>query len=280
MRNNIQNVYKIALKEFSDLIRSNIIIIVLAVYFILLIYSYYNTYNRANIALSQLGVVSTLNNPAISPGEITDVLCGYGGLVAVILGLSSMYNEVNNKAINTLIAKPIYRDTILNGKLLGATAFAICLFIFTILFDVSMNFLFWGEYFSKIFPTFLGEVPLVLLLFLLCFMIFYLLTVLMFLFFNKVGMSFFLAFIAWIFLYEVIPSGLGLCLASLFPNANQMSWIIVSLSPQEIVYLIYGGATDTIGAISSNLSGLLTLILYVTILLIGCYITFLRRDIE
>jgi len=275
----MQNVFVIARKEFSDLVRSNVIIVVLAVYCILLLHAYYESYNLINNTLSQFGVVGPINDPAISPGELIGVLCSYGGLVAVVLGLSSMYNEVSNKALNTLIVKPVYRDVILNGKLLGAVFFAFCLFVFTTLINISLNFMFWGEHFSKAFPAFLGELPLVLVSYLLVFMMFYLLTVLMFLLFRRSSLAFFLAFMASIFLYEVVPSGFAPSLASFFPNSTQMGWVISSLSPKGMLSLIFSGATDTIGAFSANALEFFKLMLYVGVLLVSCYAAFLRRDI-
>lgn len=273
------NVFVIARKEFSDLVRSNVIVVVLAVYCVLLLYAYYDSYNVINDTLSQFGVVGPVNNPAISPGSLVGVLCGYGGLVAVVLGLSSMYYEVSNKALNTLMVKPVYRDTILNGKLLGAVFFALCLFVFTALVNIALNFMFWGEHFSKAFPAFLEQLPLVLISYLLIFMMFYLLTVLMFLLFRRSSLAFFLAFMAWIFLYEVVPSGFAPSLASFFPNSNQMGWVISCLSPKGMLSLIFSGATDTMGAFSANALEFFKLMLYVGVLLVSCYIAFLRRDV-
>lgn len=276
----MHNTLVIAKKEFSDLIRSNVVIIVMAVYLMSLLYSYYVSYNSINNTLLQFGVASFSKNPAISPGALINVLCGYGGLVAVVLGLSSMYHEVHNKALNTLVNKPVYRDTILNGKLLGAILFAFCLFIFTTLIDISLNFIFWGEHFNKIFSIFIGELPLVLVVYMLVFLMFYLLTVLMFLLFHRSSLAFFLAFILWIFIYDVLPSGFASCLASFFPNSDQTVWFFSCLSPNMMIFLIYAGATDTIGAISANAYEFLKLVLYIVVLLVSCYTVFLRRDIS
>jgi ABC-2 type transport system permease protein len=272
----------IASKEFSDLIRSNIMIAALAVYIVLLLYSYYTSLNIVNHNFSLPGFTFLSNKSvANAPGDLINVLCGYGGLVAVMLGLSSMYNEVSNRALNTLTVKPVYRDTILNGKLLGAVFFALLLFVFTSLADISLNFIFWGTYFSSMFPGFLGELPLVLICYLLVFMMFYLLTVLMFLLFNKSSLAFFLAFIAWIFIYRVLPSTFSLGLASFFSDTNQMNWIISSLSPYTMLNLIFVFSTTSgiIDTIQANYAEFFKLLLYVGVFLVSCYSVFLRRDV-
>ncbi len=276
----MRNTFVIAGKEFSDLVRSNVMVVVLAVYCMLLLYEYYDSYSVINNNLLQFGVVGPVDDPAISPGSLVSVLCGYGGLVAVVLGLSSMYYEVSNRAINTLMVKPVYRDVILNGKLLGAVFFAFCLFVFTVLVNISLNFVFWGEHFSRAFPAFLGRLPVVLVSYMQVFMMFYLLTVLMFLLFRRSSLAFFLAFIAWIFLYEVVPSGFSPSLASFFPNSEQMGWVISTLSPKGMLSLIFDRAADGMGAFSANILEFFKMMLYVGVLLVSCYIVFLRRDVS
>jgi ABC-2 type transport system permease protein len=257
-------------------------IIVVAVYVILLIFSFYTTLNAFNRDFSIPGFTYGSNDPIVNaPGDLVNVLCGYGGLVAIMLGLSSMYNEFSNSALNTLTVKPLYRDTILNGKLLGVLLFALLLFVFTCLADISLNFVFWGDHFSSLFSGFVGMLPLVLISYLLVFMTFYLLTILMFLLFNKSSLAFFMAFIAWTFIYNVLLSTFTLGLASFFPNSDQINSIITGLSPDAMVnrMFIFNMTNSSISTIQANYLYFVQLLLYVGVLLVFCYTVFLRRDV-
>ncbi len=264
--------FKVAKKEFDDYIGSNIALFILVVFFIIFICSRYNSYVHAPIVQPGLH-----NN---SWGMNTIFI--YGSLVAIVLGLSSMYEEFGTKAINTLMSKPIYRDSFLNGKLLCAVCIAFLVFVFTSLVDIVLNIAFYGAAFTSCFSEFLSLLPVLLVLYLLCFMAFYLLTVLMFIVFKSSTLSLFLAFLSWVFIYIILPNiTFASYISLIFGNQQYLGNYIGSLSPSSIIFnrglMTSSNLAD---AFNAGLSEIIKMSLYVIVLLVLSYTAFLRRDIQ
>jgi len=123
---------------------------------------------------------------------MTYSLCWYGSLVAIVLGFTSISEELDGKALNNLLVKPLYRDTIINGKIIGTLGFALCLFLFTTALYTIFMFIYYGvilNSFSRLIdvyiPLFMGGLPLVIVLTLLCFFFFYALSIVYALYFKN-----------------------------------------------------------------------------------------------
>lgn len=263
--------FKVAKKEFDDYMGSSIALFVLVVFFIIFVCSRYNSYVRV---------------PIIQPGMHynswgMNLIFIYGSLVAIVLGLSSMYEEFGTKAINTLISKPVYRDAVLNGKLLCALCIAFLVFVFTVLVDSVLNFAFYGPVFTSGLPAFLNVLPVLLVLYLLCFMAFYLLTVLMFIVFKSSSLSLFLAFLSWVFLFSILPNiTFASYISLIFGNQQYLGNLIGSLSPSSIIFNInLMTASNLVDAFNAGVLDIIKMSLYVIVLLVLCYTAFLRRDI-
>lgn len=261
------NFFKVARKELDDYLRSNIVIFVLVVFFVILACSLYNS--------------RTSQSTVIDKNWGMNLAYIYGSIVAVVLGLSSMYEEFGTKAINTLISKPISRNAVINGKLLAATCIAIILYILAVIVDILMILLFYGQVFANGFPTYISVLPVFFIQYLLCFMTFYLLTVLMFIAFKNASLSLFIAFMSWMFIFNILPNISFSEFLSLIFGQPQLSNLLCNLSPESAMgNFALAWATNLTEAINYGIPSIILLIVYVVVFLVLCYSAFSRRDIQ
>jgi ABC-2 type transport system permease protein len=269
----MRTIFSIAKKEFINLLYDRILIFILLMYIIFIIYSSYNLYTSHLTNVSKLIITDFIHNIAYD-------LYGYGCLIAIILGFSSIYNEICNKAMNTLLTKPVYRDTILNGKILGSLLYMCCIFLFTLLIYISLSFILFKSSFANIFLLFLNSLPLILLLCSLVFIMFYLIAMLMMIYINNYNLALLMGFFSWILISLILCSSFPYYL-SLILGLNPMVLNYVNnLSPYTMLFFIFENTIDLNGLINYHLIDLFKLLLYNFILLIFCYIGFIRRDVE
>ena len=147
----MSNILTIAKKEFSDLVNSKLVLLILVLYVMIFALSFYNNFGSIDIAslsyqhYSSNDALDIIAHPAGTfASTFITIVCYYSSLVAVVLGYSSMSTEADGKAISTLLVKPLYRDTIVNGKLLGAFCFLICIFLSSVALYICGLFLFFG----------------------------------------------------------------------------------------------------------------------------------------
>lgn len=160
----MSNLKIIAIKEFKDLINSRIVMLILLWYITIVILSINNTFGQVDPNMDNL---DKINNLFIG---LVFSLTYYGSLVAIVLGFSSMSAEMDSKAINTILVKPLYRDTIINGKLLGNIGMILGLFLLTtIVYLVSIIIILDYSYIY----IFINKLPLAFILSILCITFFY-----------------------------------------------------------------------------------------------------------
>lgn len=115
------NVLNVAKKEFDDLLNSRLVTITIALYVIIVFLILYSSYPGPLVAPDP---VTHAYNPITSLlHSLTNNLCFIGSLIGIALGYASMSGEFDGRALNTLLVKPLYRDSIINGKLLGLFGF-------------------------------------------------------------------------------------------------------------------------------------------------------------
>jgi ABC-2 type transport system permease protein len=205
----------------------------------------------------------------------------YGSIVAVVLGLSSMYEEFGTKAINTLISKPVSRNAVINGKLLAATCIAILVYVLAVVVDILMILIFYGQTFANGFPAYISVLPVFFVQYLLCFMTFYLLTVLMFIVFKNASLSLFIAFMSWMFIFNILPNISFAEYLSLIFGQPQLNNLLCNVSPYSALSnLGLTWATNLMEAINDGISSIILLFVYVVVFLVFCYSAFHRRDIQ
>ncbi len=270
----------IAKKEFTDLMSSKVIILTMIVYLALVGLVVYSFYCSVTIyGFNQPGerlVVLTFN--------LVQILVEYGSIMAVIIGFASMWNETRNGALNVLMVKPVSRNTIIFGKMIGSLAFMCGLSLLSIMAYVSGLLLLTGDVTGPAVEIFLGWIPAILALSLVCDTIFILLSMLFTILLKDVILALFLGVLSWIILNEFIPNiAFAGNLSLLFgPDRDAADSFLNSLSPVGSVNQIFlyvkdnDHVLDTIGASSSIV---LRLLIALVVLAALNYVVFARRDI-
>jgi ABC-type transport system involved in multi-copper enzyme maturation permease subunit len=280
-RDTILSLLTIVRKEFTDLIGSKVVVITLIVYLVLValvVYSFY--YSVTHFGFSKPGerlVGLTFN--------LVQILVEYGSILAVVIGFTSVWNETRNSALGVLAVKPIRRNTIILGKLIGALMFMFCLSVLSVLAYVSGLLILTGNITGSSVEIFLGWIPAILALALVCDTIFLLLAMLFALMTRDVILSLFLGVLSWIILNEFIPNiAFAGNLSLLFgPDQEAADSFFNSLSPLGSVNQIFLYVKDNANVwttIADGESIVLRLIIMLVALLALNYILFARRDIS
>lgn len=290
----MSSILVIAKKEFADLVSSRLVMLILTFYILIFSFSFYNYYGSIDItslsasSYDQYNVPGILSNPA---GTFTStfimIICYYGSLVAVVLGYSSMSGEADGKALSTLLVKPLYRDTIINGKLLGAFCFLFCIFWVTLAFYLCGLFILFGGMISTHIFEFVSMLPLAFILYILSTMLFFSLSILMCITFKEQSFALFLGFLSWILLYLMANMMFIGYIISFFHMDQSTGYFISGLIPYNILAFISGdiingkGIVDTL---SKNFSQIViqifTLSLYCFVTIVMAYTSFIRRDVS
>jgi len=273
------NVLIVAGKEFRDLLNSRLVLIILAFYVLVLLTSLY-------LDAGTEGIGTSVGFLLVGPGW--DV-CYFGSLVAIVLGFSSMSVETSGKALNTLLVKPLYRDTIINGKLLGVLAFMSWIFWITIAIYTIGIYLFASNLLSQYILLYIERLPFVFLLYLLCSLFFYSLSMLMCVIFKEESFALFMGLLSWIILQHmlnnaIIAQNIDYTLHLLF--GGEYSSVVNVLSPILLVRAILMGG-DASGVVSdigawffSVVPNIFMLALYCFVATVFAYVAFLRRDVS
>ncbi len=276
------NVLIIARKEFGDLLSNRIIIVTMAVYLLLIAYNIYGFY----MDTSNPHVV---NFYGATMGRILYVLTDYGSILGIVIGVVSISKERSTNALNVLVPKPLYRDTIINGKLLGSALFLVTMFCLVTAFFTSGLFLFCGNMIMQWLPDYLTRLPVAL-------------------FVSLVYVMFFLAIAMFISIiikdqaFATITSVIVWALMGFIRNASfadTLAAIIVKIFPgnvqNNIVNFIAGFSPETmrLWISSSNFfnpefygnvppieTAVFRLIIYLVVAVVVCYIGFVRSDVS
>jgi len=124
---------KIAKKEITDAFRNKLFLIILGLLLFLALVSIilgtiqvrvdFNEYNKSVEFLKSLGKTDFPAMPSLNPISVSKSFVNYlgmiGALLAIVLGNNSIVKEKRSGTLKLLLSRPIFRDTLLNGKLLG-----------------------------------------------------------------------------------------------------------------------------------------------------------------
>lgn len=290
----MSNVLIIAKKEFSDLISSRLVILILAFYVVIFILSFYNLFGSIdmNSLLSQTYAKNNVPNIVANPagtftGMLIMVICYYGSLVAVGLGYSSMSSEADGRALGTLLVKPLYRDTIINGKLLGASGLLFCIFWVSIAFYLAGLLLLFGDYAGTHIFEFLCMLPLVFILYMFSTILFLSLSMLACIAFRDQSFALFVGFLSWILFFMFSNMMFMGYIVDYFHFNESILYFINSLFPYSILSYISGdiingkGIIDTLSKNFYEIAiQIFALSLYCITTIVMAYSAFIRRDVS
>lgn len=279
----MDNVIRIARKEFADLLGNRIVFLFLAIFAVIIILNAQELGNYlagGHVMWDMYG--NSVSNLLL--GGVLTPLTYFGEFVGVIVGFSIFASDRYSYSLNTLLVKPLYRDSIINGKLLAALGFLACICGFTIMISVSCILIFAGNYAAPYLLEFLSGLPLVFLLFLAFMMIFTALSMLLSLVIPNQSLSLISILLLVVILNSVNAIGFVGSLGILF-NSPLVTQLVSSLSPNAIILHIqndgvFNPSCGFFNALATAKFDILWLVLYAVIPILFSYIVFLRRDVS
>lgn len=275
----MENVFIIAKKEFGDLLSNKIIMVTIAVYLLLISFNLYDFYSAA-IAHR------VINFYGATIGSILYVLIEYGAILAIVIGVISISNERYNNALNVLVSKPLYRDTIINGKLIGSLCFVACIFSMVIAFYTLGLFLLFGNMIATMVLDYFIRVPVTFFVSIVYVSIFLSLAMFISIIVKDQAFSMITSIIVWSLLCLTRDALFVGNMALLFPgNLESNANMIAGFSPLTMIYHI--GNSEFFNPGFSPISGKISieievfkLIIYLAIATAVCYIGFVRSDVR
>lgn len=277
-----KNVLIIAKKEFSDLLSNWMMLLALIAYFLFTIYNIFNFNNEINN--SALLEIFGNNNGLFAVSIFFYNLTEYGSFLGIMIGCFSISSERNGSAINTLATKPLFRDTIINGKLIGSFVFLVLTMGMAIIFYTSGIFILWGgclspfiyDYFSVLVVVFIFSIIYVLL--------FLSLSLLISIILRDQAFAMILSLIALYISYLMNNKVFAWDLSSILPGDRDfITNQIMSLSPDGMLLsvnsYIIKASIDPNSIIPFIVPYAGKLMLCAVIVIIISYILFIRRDV-
>ncbi|MGA9142110.1 MAG: ABC transporter permease subunit [Methanocella sp.] len=214
-----------------------------------------------------------------------DLLIVYGGVVALMVGFSSMTDELMGHALNTLLVKPLYRDTVINGKLAGCLCFLACTFVLTGTIFLLLLIAFCGDATIPLLPEMLVRMPLVIFMALLCAAIVFSITVLLRVLIRDNTAALLAAILAYLLIFILLPNGVFVQqVGTLLGVSGQDAQAMMTVTPawsefQAGVAGLYSLDVSMGQVIGSLWPEIAKLAVMATIAIVLNYITFVRRDI-
>ena len=117
------DVFAVASKEFSDIVRSKRFIILIVIFGLVMTIAMAAIYIQVIQAMSNLPDVPM---PQAFLGMMALILSGtlssFAPVMGVALGCDTISGEREKGTLKLVLAQPVYRDTVINGKFLAATS--------------------------------------------------------------------------------------------------------------------------------------------------------------
>jgi ABC-2 type transport system permease protein len=273
------NIMHIAKKDISDIIGNISIGFVLITYLLLILASALNVYDMA--ATGNLYGSPVLD---VMLGWVSNAIMTYGSIVAMMVGFSAISNEKKDNALNTLVTKPLYRDTIINGKMLSCTVFMIFIFGMATILYTSLLLIVCGNIVGPVLDEYLSRLPFVFLMSSLVAIAYMSISFLVPIWVKRHGVALLFTVIVFMMLKSVIPTvSFAGNVYILTGNGEIYNWIM-RLSPDTaytrlILTGLYDPATGVFQIIYACWTDIVSLLLFIIIIMSLCYASFIRRDI-
>lgn len=271
----------IAKKEFVDLLSNRMVLIVLIAFLVDVIFTVYDFYCVLN-GLRPGRPMFYENTGIAADFSIFYTTSLFGTVIGIIIGCSTISSERMGNALNTLIVKPVYRDTIINGKILGTLTFLAIVILFYIAIFTSGFLVLCGNALAPSLFDYFSRLPFVFLFIMVFIGVFLSISVLISLLVQDQSFAMIISVLTVylsMMMFTPFPSNLN----NLFPGSGLDS-LCMSLSPNAILWQVQGRFMDThIGAYDAFINILpefTRLLLYVVIAMVSSYIVFVRRDIS
>lgn len=137
----MNNIYTIARKEFIDIVRSRIFVMTLGLLVTLIFVSLFVAetvfsdqvfqYEKSLALLQSLGKTPVTDAPQLYPLNLLRGVVNYieifGAILGIFLGYISVFKEKHTNAIKLMLTRPITKNEIIFGKMLGNFSFVFAL---------------------------------------------------------------------------------------------------------------------------------------------------------
>ncbi|WP_424358001.1 ABC transporter permease subunit [Methanocella sp. MCL-LM] len=278
------NTLVIARKEFADLLSNRwvlIAIIALLIYVSSWAYDFYNVLNGA-LPGAQLMFQDNLGIAAIN--YVFFALCWFGSILGIVIGCSTISSERIGSALNTLTVKPVYRDTIINGKLLGSLMFITSVIVLFIAIYTAELFSLCGGSIAPFLSDYFSRLPFVFLFVMVFILVFFALSLLISLLVKDQSFAMILSTLT-VYVSMKFATVVSANLKNLFPD-NKLIDLVSSFSPYTLMWdggLQYRFMDTKIGAwdaFTVVLPDFVRLLLLIVAVLFLSYTVFVRSDLS
>jgi len=179
----------------------------------------------------------------ISLNNLLYVLTYFGCFISIIIGFSCIASDRHNNALNVLMTKPLYRDTIINGKIIGTFYFLICVYGLTVLLFMSSFLLLYGNILESSIIDYLARIALILVIAVIYSLIYVSLSIMIALLVKSQALALVLSMMAIIIINYInsttFAGYIGLIASGLFGmNPDRVAYMIDHLSPKWSIDMI------------------------------------------
>lgn len=277
------NVLTIARKEFIDLLSNRVVLVVLIAFSILVILAVCDFNFTVNGGHPGAKVMFYPNIGLAANNYIFYTLSWYGTVIGIIIGCSTISSERAGRALNTLIVKPVYRDTVINGKLLGSILFLACIMMFFIAIYTSGFFVLCGSAIAPFLVDYFERLPFVFLFIMVFVGAFLSVSVLISLLVRDQAFAMILStFTVYVSMITYLPD-VASNVNYIIPGYSLDS-LFLSISPGRIIQnaqvSLMNTSLDAVSAFINVMPYLERMLLYAVVGLVLSYIVFVRSDIS
>ena len=277
------NILLIAKKELNDLLSNRMVLVVLIGFFATVIFSVYDLYDILNRGLMPQMQYGDSVGMVFACYLLNTLSMNYGPAVGIMIGCASISSERHQNALSTLLVKPLYRDTIINGKLMGSLAFIALVIGITTAIYTSVLFILCGNAFAPTLGDYFSRLPLVLLLSMIIVSIFLSVSVLISLMVRNQAFAMILSVIVLYISSFAQTEGFSGVLCNMLPEYGDFihKWIINSAPTGFLVAMKNNLFNSSITAIDSLVLVIPDIAKFSLFAIIACilsYIVFVRSD--
>lgn len=138
----LRPVYCIANQEFSRVMKSPLVYIVLGILFVIAALTGYYWSYQVNMANASSYTISYYDYILSGLGNVAYFNEMFLAIVALSIGVLSIMEDSAKSAINVLLTKPVYRRDIILGKFFGLSSFMLLLSAFATIMDLAILMVF------------------------------------------------------------------------------------------------------------------------------------------
>lgn len=279
------NLINLVKKEFRDLLSSRMILVILLGYLVVISFQIFYTYTILSGGRGSQFQYGGNLGLALSNWLFSMLAVIFGPILGIMIGCTSIANERYKNTINTLLVKPVFRDTIINGKLIGALLFLSLILGVTMIFYTSFLFIFFSDALAPTLYDYVFRLPFVFFISLILIAIFLVGSMLISLLVKNQAFAMILSTLLLYMSNNLNTANFALPLASIFPEHEYVIYnILVNATPTgpltSIRDYLFNGSISLLNATQLIFPELVKFLLFVVIGCVLCYIIFIRSDIS